>query len=164
MCATPVSCSRSSAGGSTTSSTSPRFSRSRTCTRSIAKSSPTDAPHIARRLLGLYDPEALEGVFNTVLPVHRALTDQLLTPGVVGDEGVEADSALDEAWRNASKFRDVIAHLPVRHGIISSPIHDCRRDGRDLEEQMRLSADVLPSDRRTHVAIADRGKPRSAFL
>src|SRR6185437_2378440 len=41
MCATPVSCSRSSAGGSTTSSTSPRSWPSPICTPSIAKSSPT---------------------------------------------------------------------------------------------------------------------------
>ena len=41
-CATPVSCSRSSAGGSTTSSTSLHSSRSRTCTLSTAKSSPTE--------------------------------------------------------------------------------------------------------------------------
>ena len=41
-CGSPAWSSRSSAGGSTTSSTSPRSSRSRTCTRSTARSSPTD--------------------------------------------------------------------------------------------------------------------------
>src|SRR5665213_4177667 len=147
MCASPVSCSRSSAGGSTTSSTSRHSSRSRTYTRSIAKSSPTDAPRADRRLLELYSPEPLKRVFDAILPVHRALTNQLLAASVVEHEGVEADGALDEAWHDAREFPDVVTHLAVRHGIVPAPIHDGRRDGRDLEEQVSLSGDVLSPDR-----------------